>query len=644
MKLDTIPKLLVNNAKVRGAKPAYREKDLGIWQTWTWAQTEEQIRNLACGLWEMGFSRGDKLAIIGDNRPCLYWAMVAGQCLGGVPVPLYQDSVAEEMIHVLTNADVRFAVVEDQEQTDKLLEIHERCPNLEHIIYEDPRGMQHYEHKLLHRFSTVQEKGETYHRNHPDFYLSEIEKCKGDDLAILLYTSGTTGLPKGVALSNDNIIITSQNSVAFDKLSENEKVLAYLPMAWVGDNIFSIGQAYVTGFCVNCPESPETVMADLKEIAPSYYFAPPAIYERMLTSVMIRMEDASWLKRKMFNVFMDVANQAGVNILDGKPVGLMQRCLYFLGRFLVYEPLKNNLGLTHVRIAYTAGEAIGPEIFGFFRSLGINIKQLYGQTEASVFVCMQPDGEVKDNSVGKPAPGVKVKVLDSGEVTYRSPGVFLQYHKNPEATKKAKTKEGWVYTGDAGFFDDDGHLKIIDRATDVGKMNDGTMFAPKYIENKLKFFPFIREAVVFGNQKNFATAFINIDMDAMGNWAERRNLPYSGYTDLASRPEVYTVIKECIETVNTDLARDSKLSGSQIHRFLILHKELDADDGELTRTRKVRRTYIDEKYGKLIEAMDSGEDHCSIEAKVTFEDGRTGTINADLAIRDCETIQSAVAA
>ena len=635
--LDTIPKLLLDHAKKRADRPANRLKDLGIWQTWTWFDVAEEVRNLACGLAKIGFQRGDKLAVIGDNRPRLYWSMVAAQALGGIPVPLYQDSVAEEMVYVLENSDAKFAIVQNQEQTDKLLEIKDRLPHLEYICYEEPRGMHDYTQEFVFYYKDVQQTGRAFHGENPDYFLHEVEQGQGSDISIFLYTSGTTGKPKGVVLTSDNLIITARNSIDFDNLTCDEEVLAYLPMAWVGDNIFSLAQAYVIGFCVNCPENPETVMTDLKEIGPTYYFAPPAIYETVLTKVMIRMEDAGRIKRSMFNYFMELAKSVGIRILDGKHVSFSEKFLYSIGQILVYGPLRNNLGLSRTRLAYTAGEAIGPEIFEFFRSLGINIKQLYGQTEASVFICAQPDGQVKADTVGTAYPGVELRLADNSEVFYRSPGVFHSYYKNPESTAETKDAEGWVATGDAGFFDEDGHLKIIDRAKDVGRMTDGTMFAPKYIENKLKFFQFIKEAVAFGDEKDYATAFICIDIEAVSNWAERRNLAFSGYTDLSARDEVYDLLQECVESVNADLARDEKLSGSQIRRYMLLHKELDADDGELTRTRKVRRRIVTEKYAVLIAALDDPQQtHCEIDSQMTFEDGRTGIVHADLQIREAE--------
>jgi long-chain acyl-CoA synthetase len=628
----------MENARRYGDKHAMREKEFGIWQSWTWNELADSVRALACGLAAMGLEREDKVAIIGDNRPRLYSAMCAVQSLGAIPVPMYQDSVAEELLYVVDHAEARFAIAENQEQVDKLLEIKDRCSNLEQIVFDETRGMRHYEHAFLQSYKDVQAKGREFDAANPERFETEVAKGVGKDVSIILYTSGTTGRPKGVMLTHDNVRLTAANGIERDELRQDEEVLAYLPMAWVGDHIFSFGQSYVAGFCVSCPESRATVMEDLREIGPTYFFAPPAIYENLLTTVMIRMEDASAIKRKMFHYFMDVARRAGIAILDGKQVSARDKLLYWIGGLLVYGPLTNTLGFSRIRIAYTAGEAIGPDIFDFYRSLGVNVKQLYGQTESSVFVTMQPNGEIKPDTVGTPAPGVETRIADNGEVMYRSPGVFHCYYKNPEATAETKTEDGWVHTGDAGFFDDDGHLKIIDRAKDVGKLNDGSMFAPKYIENKLKFFPYVKEAVAYGNGRDYVAAFINIDLEAVGNWAERRNISYASYQDLAGRKEVVDLIGDCLKKVNADLAVDTHLSGSQIRRFLVLHKELDADDGELTRTRKVRRGSVAERYGVLVDALYSDAGTCYVETEMTFEDGRTGTLKANVELRDVDSV------
>ena len=633
--LDTIPRLVAHHAQNSPDAAAFREKEFGIWQSWTWRQTAAEIDALALGFLDIGVNAGDHIAIIGRNRPYLYWAMVAAQSVGAIPVPLYQDAVAEEMAYVIEHCSARFIVAQDQEQVDKIIDVQEELSGVEQIIFLDPRGMRKYERALLTEYSVLQAQG----RENEAKLRPELDKRlaaqSGADTCAMLYTSGTTGRPKGVVLSNDNIIMTSKASCSFDGLRADDSVLAYLPMAWVGDFIFSVGQASWSGFCVACPESSDTMQHDLREIGPTYFFAPPRYFEGVLTSVMIRMEDAGDLKRVMFKHFMEFARTVGPDILDRKPVGLGKRLKYALGNLLVYGPLKNSLGLSRVRVGYTAGEAIGPEIFDFYRSLGINLKQLYGQTEASVFITQQPDGQVRSDTVGVASPGVELKIADNGEVFYRSPGTFVEYYKNPESTKSTKDTEGWVATGDAGFIEKDtGHLRIIDRAKDVGKMKDGSLFAPKYVENKLKFFPNILETVVFGDGRDSCMAMINIDLQAVGNWAERNNIAYSSYQELAAHVDVYATIQQHVEDVNASLAADEMLAGCQVSRFLVLHKELDADDGELTRTRKVRRSVIEDKYKDLIDALYGGKTEIYTETEVTYEDGSKGSIAATLEIRD----------
>jgi len=634
---DTFPKLLLDMAKRRGDKPAIREKEYGIWQSWTWSYVAQEVRALACGLAALGLKRGDKIAIIGDNRPRLYWTMTAAQAIGAIPVPLYQDSGAEELAFVIDHAEIRFAMAEDQEQVDKMLAVREGYPALDQIIYDDPRGLRHYRQDFVHDFKDVLALGREYDANNPEFYTHSVAASSGGDTAIFLYTSGTTGKPKGVVLSFDNLVKTAANGIAFDSLTEDDEVLAYLPMAWVGDHLFSYGQSYVAGFCVSCPESSDTVLLDLRELGPTYFFAPPRIFENILTTVMIRMEDAGWIKHRLFKYFMAVAKRCGTQILDGKPVPLSERLLYALGNLLIFAPLRNTLGFTRIRLAYTAGEAIGPDIFDFYRSIGVNLKQLYGSTEASVYITMQPDGEILPDTVGRPAPGVEIKIAKDGEVLFRSPGVFVEYFKNPEETAATKTADGWVHTGDAGFMDNNGHLKIIDRAKDVGRLNGGGLLAPKYIENKLKFFPDIKEAVAHGHERDYCAAFINIDLEAVGSWAERNNVAYASYQELTANPDVLKTIQDHVEAVNRDLSQDPRLASSQIKRFLVLHKELDPDDGELTRTRKVRRAFVADKYETLIEALYSDKGQVHVETEMTFEDGRKGVVKADLQIVEAQT-------
>ena len=636
--LDTVPKLLLRNARALAGRPAIRHKDLGIWQTWTWRETLDQVRAFSIGLAELGLKRGDRFAVIGGNRPRLYWAICAGQALGAVPVPVYADAVAEEMAYVLAHAEVTLAVVQDQEQVDKIAAVANRLSHLARVVYDEPRGLKDYDHGRLIAFEEVQRTGREKLASDGEClrrWEDGIAAGKDSDLSIILYTSGTTGRSKGVMLTHQNTIISARNANAFDHLEQDEEVIAYLPLAWVGDYMLSYVQSYAAGYCVNCPETPETVVQDRREIGTTYALAPPRVYENLLTLIMVRMADAGTLKRKLFDFFLSVARTWGEKILDHERVPLTARLLYGLGTFLIYSPLKNQFGLSRIRVGYTAGEAIGPEIFRFYRALGLNLKQLYGQTEASVYVTAQPDDEVDAETVGKPSPGVEVQISEKGEVLYRSPGVFVGYYKDPDRTAEVLTTDGWVHSGDAGFFDPKtGQLKIIDRVKDVGRLKDGTLFAPKYIENKLKFYPNIREAVAIGAGRDFVCAMVNIDLTAVGSWAERNNVVYGSYQELAGHPLVYEMIARHIDEVNRSLAEEEVMAGAQIRRFLVLHKELDPDDGELTRTQKIRRGHIVDRYSPLVEALYNGSTQAQITTEITFDDGHKGTIAARITIRD----------
>ncbi len=638
---DTFPKLLIRNALLYGTRPAMRQKDLGIWQTWTWAEVLDIVRAYAVGLHRLGLKRGETIAIVGANRPKLYWSVMAAQMLGAVPVPVYADAVAEELSFVLAHAEVRYAAVEDQEQIDKILSVKERLPKLDQMVYDEERGLRDYDHSHLRSIDDVIEDGRKALAGDPTVAAwidAEIAAGKGSDPSIILYTSGTTGTSKGVVLTGERSIKAATDTVIFDKLNENDVALAYLPLAWVGDHYLNYAQGLVAGFSMACPENADTAMQDLREIGPSFYFAPPRTLEMLLTRVMIRMEDAGFLKRKLFHYFIGVARRYGERILNGQQVALTGRLLYAIGNILVYAPLKNVLGFSRVRVAYTAGEAIGPDLFAFYRSIGLNLKQLYGQTEAFLYVTAQPDGEIYSDTVGPACPNVDIRIADNGEVLFKSPGMFAGYFKDDAKTAEAMTPDGYVKTGDAGFFDEKtGHLKIIDRAKDVGRLTDGTLFPPKYIENKLKFYPNIREVVAYGDQRDFVCVMINIDLTAVGSWAERNNVVYGSYQELAGHPLVYDMVEKNVAEVNRSLAQDTVMAGAQIKRFLILHKELDADDGELTRTQKVRRGFIADRYGALVKALYDGSKEADISTEVTFEDGRKGTISARVKIRDMKT-------
>jgi long-chain acyl-CoA synthetase len=644
----TFPQLLLKHAAQRPDATAMREKEFGIWQALSWQTLAGLVAQIAAGLQAAGLRKGEHMVVIGANRPRLYATMLAAQSLGGIPVPLYQDAAAAECVFPLVNAEVRFAFAEDQEQVDKLLEIQPQCAQLAHIYYDDPRGLRNYHEAGLQSLDALMESGRALLAQQPGFLAKVVAQGQPDDVAAMFFTSGTTGNPKGVVHTHRSLLDRAKAGQDFDHLTEREEVLAYMPPAWVGQNIFSYAQWLCCGYVVNCPESASTTTIDLKEVGPSYYFAPPRVFEGMLTSVMIRMEDAGSFKRRMFHYFMDVARRVGPARMDGKSLSLGDRLLYALGNLCTYGPLRNNLGLSRVRVAYTAGEAIGPDLFTFYRSIGVNLKQLYGSTETAVFVCLQPDNQVRADTVGIPCNGVEIKLADNGEILVKSPGLLREYYKNPAATAEVLTADGWYHTSDAGFLDKEGHLKIIDRVKDVGRIkggtHDGAMFAPKYVENKLKFFPHIKEAVAYGDGREKVCVMVNIDFDAVGNWAERRNLPYAGYTDLAQKPEVYALIQDCVEKVNADLAADELLAGSQISRFLVLHKELDADDGELTRTNKVRRGFIGDKYQVLVDALYGGRAEQFIETQVKFEDGRTGSVSATLKVGDAKMFQPMKAA
>jgi long-chain acyl-CoA synthetase len=608
-----------------------REKDRGIWQTFTWGQYCEQVRDFALGLAALGFGRGEKLSVIGDNRPRLYWAQVAAQALGGVSVPVYQDSIAKELAYVWNHAEVGVIVAEDQEQVDKVLTLRDELPALRLVVYDDPRGMLHYRYDWLKSFQEVQELGRKFGDAHPGWFEAEVEKGRLEDIAFVCYTSGTTGTPKGAIITHANAIATAQAAVAAEDFRAEDDYLAYLPMAWIGDAFYTLILSLYVGFACNCPESPETVQRDLRELGPTLLLAPPRIWENMLTAVQVKGADAPPVKRWVFEFFRRAAERAEILRSDGKPVPLGLRVLDALGEFFVYGPIRDQLGLGRTRWALTGGAPLGPDTFRFFRSIGVNLKQVYGITETTGLVSLQPSREANPTTAGRPCPGIDVRIAERGEVLVRGGGIFKGYLKNEEATREVIDGEGWFHTGDAGFIDPRGHLVIIDRAKDVGALADGTPFAPQFIENKLKFSPYIREAVAFGHEKPFVAAMLAIDLSTVGKWAERRGIPYTSYMDLSQKPEVRELIREEIRKGNETLP-----DSTRVRRFLLLTKDLDADDAEMTRTRKVRRRHVAEKYAAVTDAFYSGKDEVELATTITYEDGRQATLQSRVKIVDVE--------
>ncbi len=633
----TLPRYLVRNAQQHGNRPAIREKDRGIWQTYTWRQYHDHVRDIALGLAALGVPRGVKLAVIGDNRPRLYWAQIAAMCLGGVSVPVYQDSIAKELAFVLNHAEVSVIVAEDQEQVDKILGLKDQLPALSLLIYEDSRGMLQYKTANLRSLEELEELGRRFGAEHPGYFQAEIDKGRMEDVALIAYTSGTTGVPKGAMLTHTNLVETGATLMKAEDIRLDDDWLAYLPMAWVGDSLYTMVMNLMVGFTVNCPESPETVQRDLRELGPSTVLAPPRIWENMLTGVQVRAADAGGLKRRVFERFRAVAERAEILRSEGKPVPAGLRLQLALGEFFVYGPVRDQLGLRRARWAYTGGAPLGPDTFRFFRSIGVNLKQVYGSTELTGLASLQPDTEANPTTAGRPCPGIEVKIGDKGEVLVRSAGVFKGYYKNDAATREVVEPDGWFHTGDAGFVDPRGHLVIIDRAKDVGALADGTAFAPQFIENKLKFSPYVREAVAFGDGKPFVAAMIAIDPNTVGSWAERRNVAYTSYTDLSQKPEVQGLIRDEIRRGNETLPEAQK-----VRRFLLLTKDLEADDAEMTRTRKVRRRYVAEKYAPVIDAFYAGKDSVDLATAITYEDGRQGTLKSTVRIETVEGVPAHV--
>jgi len=634
----TLPQLLRRNAEKMPDRHALREKDLGIWQAYSWRQYWEEVRDLALGLAAAGFGRGDKLAVIGENRPRLYFAQLAAMSLGGIAVPVYQDAIASELAYVLDHAEISVVVAEDQEQVDKILSLKDRLPHLKLVVFDDPRGLLNYDDPILKSFEAVQAEGRAFGAAHPGHVEAVVDAAKPGDLCLFSYTSGTTSRPKGVMLSHTNLLDPAEVFATTEGIRASDEHVAYLPMAWVGNSLFSLALHMHVGFTCNFPEKPETLRRDLREVGPTMALAPPRLWENALTEIMVRAADATPTKRRIFDFFRGVAERAQLCVAEGRPIPLGLRVWRGIGEFFVYGPVRDQLGLRRTRIVYTGGAPLGVDVFRFFRAFGVNLKQVYGATELSGLCSVQPNAEVDPETVGRMLNGMEVRIAEHGEVEVRSPGVFQGYYKQPEESREAITEDGWLKTGDAGFIDRRGHLAIIDRARDVARLHDGTSFAPQFIENKLKFSPYIGEAVVFGQGRSFIAAMIAIDASTVGKWAERNNVSYTSFQDLSARSEVRGLIRDEIHKCNTGLPE-----ATRIRRFLVLNKEFDADDDEITRTRKIRRRFVTEKYAAVLHAFYSGLEEVDLSTEITYEDGRKAMLQSRLAIGDVDDIDAPAA-
>jgi long-chain acyl-CoA synthetase len=626
----TLPRLLMENARRLGNRVALREKDFGIWQTVTWRQFADHVRAFAMGLRALGIERGDKVAIIGDNRPEWLYAELAAQSIGGASVGIYQDSVAEEVRYLVEASDARVIVAEDQEQVDKIIEIWSHLRGVLKVIYYEPKGLRSYREPYLAGFPDIEELGRAFDRKHPGLFEAEVAQGHPDDIAILSTTSGTTGKPKLAMLTHRNLISQGAGLLAVDPLGTDDEFVSFLPLAWVGEQMITVAAGLQCGLTINFPESTDTVQENIREIGPRVMFSPPRIWENMLSQVQVKIQDTTRLKRAVYEWALRQGYAMADTRFNSATPGLLLRLKYTLARLIVFEELKDHLGLRFIKRAYTGGAALGPDVFRFYHAIGVNLKQVYGQTESAGLSVIHRDGQIKFQTVGTPLPNTEVRIAANGEILVKGPSVFIGYYRNPEATAET-LRDGWLHSGDAGYFDEDGHLVVIDRAKDVMTLSDGTIFSPQFIENKLKFSPYVKEAVVFGGNWPFVTAIINIDFANVGKWAENAQISYTTYTDLAQKPEVYALIRRDVERTNADLP-----PAARIQRFLLLHKELDADDGELTRTRKVRRRLIAERYREIVEALYGDQSDIEVETTITYQDGRTALIKTRLRIEVME--------
>lgn len=629
MSADTFPKLLIEKANRYGSKKiALREKDLGIWQSFTWQDYLEKVKYFSLGMISLGFEPGDKISVIGDNKPEWIIAELAAQCAGGLGTGIYQDSILKEVAYIINHSETKFVIAEDQEQVDKILDMQEELPNVKKVIYYDPKGMSKYDSDLLAYFPDVMEMGREYEKSHPRQFEKNVENTKSEDVAWICTTSGTTGFPKLAMLTHKNLISMATNLGKFDPKYDSDEFVSFLPLPWVGEQMMAVASGLLFGLTVNFPESIESAQADLREIGPHIMFSPPRVWENMCSSVQVKVMDASFLKRFVFNTCVPIGRKWSEYKFEKKTPPFYFKILYYLAYLAVFKALKDRLGFSNIRSATTGGAALGPDTFKFFHALGISLKQIYGQTEISGISCVHKNNDINPDTMGEPIPETEVKISESGEILSKSPAVFLGYYKQPEETAKTVI-DGWLHSGDAGYLTPDGHIVVIDRIKDVMSLIDGVKFSPQFIENKLKFSPYIKEAVTIGHNRDFIIGMICIDFGIVGNWAEKNRINYTTYTDLSSKTEILDLIQKEVEKVNKGLPENAK-----VKRFVLLYKELDPDDDELTRTRKVRRHFVEEKYKEIIEGMYEGKDSIRIEAIIKFQDGKTSTIRTVMAVRN----------
>ena len=624
----TLPRILAANAAAVPSGVAFREKDRGIWQEFTWKQVNDTVLAIAAGLQALGLARGQGVLVLGDNRPRLYMGMLSVSALAAYAMPVYPDATPQEVLHVAQEVEIAFALCEDQEQVDKALDLRERGARIGGIVHDNPRGLGRYAAPGLVSWSDVEARGRERLAADPSLAQALLAIAGPGDPAVFIHSSGTTGKPKGVVLTHGNILAGVRNAYRCGAYDFGESVLAYLPMAWVGDYAFTIGAGIGLRFTINVPERQETVLHDLREIAPSFYLAAPRSWDNMLTTVQVRMEDSTRLKKALYDLFMASALDAERRKLQGREPTAMQKLLRPLGEWMVMGPIKDQLGLTGLRHAFTGGEAIGEDTFVFYRALGVKLRQLYGQTESSAYTAMQAADEVRLHTVGRPLPGVDVKISDSGEILLRSGSIFSGYYQNEAATAEA-LQDGWLRTGDAGYVEPDGHLVVLGRVSEVVHTAKGERYIPNYIENRLKFSPYIKDAAVLGKGRDTLAALVCIDKETVGHWAELRGISYISYADLSQKPEVRELIAAAVRRVNETLPEPLRLK-----HFVSLHKEFDPDDGEITRTRKLRRNVVEERYAAIIDAIYGGQRSVAVKAQVVYETGETGVTERQLAVQE----------